>query len=225
MRITLLCSCGLLIEEGHHKLAVDLPCADLPPFAPLTPQDKAHFLNALPPFDALSGIVFTHRHPDHYDHRLLRQYRELHPQTPVFVPGQQSPELLTLDWGFSVTAHRTLHVPVDGFGKSYQYAYLVRMGEKSVYITGDALAESAPHLDFLGTCIPDASFYNGQFFNSEPCRCLLREHSGKSFIYHIPPDAEDVSGMRRKCRKTAERYASELGNVTLLEQYPSVIEL
>ena len=225
MKISLLCSCGLLIEEDGLKIAVDLPCADVPPFAPLSAEHRDAFSRSLPPFDGLTGIVFTHRHPDHYDRHLLRAFHEQHPEVPIFVPGMQTPDSVTLDWGAQIELRRVAHVPVAGYPPISQFAYLIRLHGRLVYVTGDAEADEAPHLAFLNDQIPDAAFYNGQFLNHPATRLLLTQHAAKSFIYHIPPDTEDVSGMRRKCDHAMQRYAQELPNVTLLETYPTVIEL
>ena len=71
----------------------------------------------------------------------------------------------------------------------------------------------------------DAAFWNSQHLSYPEMRKVMAECVGHNYIYHLPADEEDKTGLRRKCRTNLQRFADELQNVTALEQYPSHIEI
>ena len=70
-----------------------------------------------------------------------------------------------------------------------------------------------------------ANILNGQYLSHPETRELLLEAAEKNFIYHIPVDEKDACGIRRKCERNMARFGADLPGVSLLEQYPSVLEV
>ncbi len=66
----------------------------------------------------------------------------------------------------------------------------------------------------------DAAFWNGQYLSHPETRELLLEAAVKNYIYHIPVDEKDVCGIRRKCERSMPASAQN-SRTSLLEQYPS----
>lgn len=225
MKITLMCSCGLLLEQDEQQLLIDAPNGELLPFTRCPEDVTRAVLAGEKPFDNLQGVLFTHLHPDHYDTAAVGALLGLH-RVQAFLPSWEDAEEVQMTAGaFSVRAVRVPHVPAPKFPEVAQYALLVATGEKSVYITADATPDAERHLQILGGCKVDAAFWNSQVLSYPACRAMLSECAKWNYIYHMPIDPADVTGIRRKCERNMVRFGNELKNVSVLEEYPFEIEL
>ena len=73
MRITLVSSCGLVLEAEGRTLLVDALNKQFRCYYGLPPETFAQMLAGELPYDALCGILCTHAHPDHYNALRTRQ--------------------------------------------------------------------------------------------------------------------------------------------------------
>ena len=73
MRITLVSSCGLVLEAEGRTLLVDALNKQFRCYYGLPPETFSQMLAGEPPYDALCGILCTHAHPDHYNALRTRQ--------------------------------------------------------------------------------------------------------------------------------------------------------
>lgn len=225
MKITVLCSCGLLIEEGTHSLLFDGLTAASEPFYPIPLDESEKIIAGAAPYERLHSLYFSHRHTDHFSWKLVKRFAESRGRMEGFIPDKDDPEML--EYGSGDVCVECWRVPHSGaqFADTPHYVFFVTVGGKSVYITADAEPDLALHRKILDGRKADAAFYNGQYLSHPESREFLHEAADKSYIYHIPIDEEDVSGIRRKCHRNMERYGAELPDVALIEQYPTVIEL
>ena len=90
MRITLVSSCGLVLEQDGSALLIDALNKQFRCYYGLPPETFAQMLAGEPPYDALCGILCTHAHPDHYNALRTRQLQAAS-GAPVFVPQPQTP--------------------------------------------------------------------------------------------------------------------------------------
>lgn len=217
MKITLVCNCGLLIEQNGQSVLVDAPNSDYFPFPFFSELEKAK--RAEPPYDGLKAVLFTHHHPDHYSEKAVKELAAARSDLLIAQPAEQ-----TLQVGcFSAEFHRIAHTPVSV--NISHYVLLIRSGGQTVYITADAAPDVSRHREILNGTVADAAFWNGQYLSHPETRRLMLDSAKNNFIYHIPPDEKDVSGIRRKCLKNMERFGAELQTVRLLTEYPSEILL
>ena len=100
---------------------------------------------------------------------------------------------------------------------------LVKCGGKKVYITADATPDAERHRMVLAGRRCDAAFWNGLHLSYVETRTLMREAAEKNYVYHVPVDPADTSGIRRKCERNMQRFASELAGVVVLDRYPAVL--
>ena len=105
------------------------------------------------------------------------------------------------------------------------FVLLVSKGGKSIYVTGDASPELDAHRAFLHGRKVDCAFWNGQYLSRPETRTLLHDTTNQNYVYHIPVDEKDSSGIRRKAEKNILKFSDDLQDTVLMEQYPSVIEL
>ena len=222
MKITLICSCGLLIEQDGQKLLLDGLTDRLPPYEPTRPEDQESILLGRAPFDGLTAVACTHLHPDHWSPTLVARFRRRNPEVAVL-----EPEAGGFSAGaFTLTFFPIPHVPVPPrFAIGQNFAVRITVGGKTVYAAGDCASMVPPHEAALDGYRADAAFWNGQMLSFAPTRAFLCRAAARNFIYHIPVDPRDVSGIRRKCERNLARFREELQSVTLLESYPTVIEL
>lgn len=225
MRLTLVSSCGLVLESAGQTLLVDALAKNFRCFYGLPMEEYRRMLDAQGPYATLCGVICTHAHPDHYNATrtgALCAARGI----AAFVPEDRTPPELHMQMGpFAVEYHSIPHTPVAGWDTVANGVFYITDGSRSVYLTADAAPEVQRHRQILHGRRVDAAFWNGQYLSQALTRELLRETAEKNYIYHIPIDAEDVSGIRRKCEKNMTRFAQELRSVTLLERYPTEIVL
>lgn len=226
MRITLVCNCGLLLDAGGQKLLIDAPNAPQAPYYELPAQELSRLIAKKPPYDGLLALGFTHTHPDHYCHSRVAQLQDARPDVAVFVPDAQTPDSGTVHMGcFTVEFHRLEHTPVPENLRCEHFVLLVQAEGKLVYITADAAPDAVLHRRILAGRVCDAAFWNGQYLSHAETRKLLQESAKKNYVYHVPVDPPDASGVRHKCMRNMERFSDELSGVTVLETYPSVLRI
>lgn len=221
MKCTLVCSCGLLLETSGEKLLIDGVTVNFPPFFPLPERDFSLLLEGKSPYYSVKTLVFTHLHPDHYSSVGVKQVCAAQPDVRVRIPDGGDFETDV----FSVCFHPITHTPVPPHLMVPHYALLVSANGKTVYVTADAEPDAQKHRAILAGHKVDAAFWNSQHLSYPEMRKVMAECVGQNYIYHLPADDADKTGIRRKCRSNLERFANELQNVTALEHYPSEIEI
>ncbi len=215
MRIRLVCNCGLLIEAEGAALLVDAPNAVFSPFAHFSETELAKLLAAQPPYDRLCGVCFTHTHPDHYDADGVARLRAARPDVPVLLPDGAD-GVWRAGEAFRVEYAAVPHTPVPADLMTPHQVLLVTCGGRTLYITADAASDAERHREILAGRTADAAFWNGQYLSHPETRALLLECARQNYIYHIPTDEVDASGIRRKCVHNMERYGAALGSTQLL---------
>lgn len=221
MEISLLCSAGLAFTYEGQTLLVDVPNGLCEPFQRMEDSLWQKILHRETPFDHISGIYFTHDHPDHCDHERLDAFRRLYPEIPVFFPdGSEGGTIVMGPFviSYSNFPHAPLNEPVPPHVVTW-----IRAGEESVYITADAVPDVERHYAFLKGRKASFAFWTSMYLSQPQTRMLLRDAAEKNFIYHMPPDDPDSWGLWRKCRLNFERYGDQLENVTVLREYPTKI--
>ena len=214
MKITLVCNCGLLIEAGGAALLIDAPCGHLPPFGAFPEEALRKLLSAQPPYDRLAGVCFTHRHPDHYDAAAVERLRAARPDVPVLLPEGERGTFAA--GAFTIEYAQIPHVPVPAELMLPHWALLVCGGGRALYITADAVPDADRHRAVLAGRTADAAFWNSQVLAHPETRALLNACARRNFIYHIPTDTPDPSGIRRKCERDWSRRSDELPTTQLL---------
>lgn len=221
MKITLLCSCGLLLEYAQSRILIDAPNACFAPFVTMS-DDALQSLKR----EHLDGIFFTHLHPDHFDQNRVAQLLSAKSDAVTFYPAYSTPEKDVFRAGeFVIETVRFAHTPAPQYPELPHYVMLVTAGEKCLYITADAAPDAQMHRAILEGRKPNAAFWNSQCLSYPELRRLLHDSVERNYIYHMPIDPEDVSGIQRKCVRNLERFDMEVPNMRVLTKYPSVIYL
>ena len=180
MRITLVSSCGLVLEAEGRTLLVDALNKQFRCYYGLPPETFSQMLAGEPPYDALCGILCTHAHPDHYNALRTRQLQAAS-GAPVFVPQPQTPPQLALQFGpFCVEYHQFAHTPVPGWDAITHGVYFISAAGVSVYVTADARINAVQHRAILHGRRADAAFWNGQILSYPETRALLPEAAKKN---------------------------------------------
>lgn len=224
LNCTFLANCGLYLETETEGLLVDAPNGLHSPFDGVSEAEGLRMISGEPPYDKLIGMLFTHKHSDHFDRKRARAVQENKPSCLLFAPGGDTPEQGELQAGCAHIHYFT--VPHSGleFTNTVHRVFVIEMAGKTVYVTGDADWQSDLHKEILSTYRPDVCFFNPNYVSHDAGREVLK-HTKKSFIYHMPFRSEDTYGIARKCRSSFDRYGSELVNAELIERYPITVEL
>ena len=221
MKLTLVSSCGVLMESEGQKLLVDgvnEPCLT---FQVFPEEDLTGIKNGAAPYDGLLALLFTHRHPDHYSEPRLSAIVTERPQLPILTPEDTASDNVSFRIGcFEIEAKTVAHTPVPGVECPKHMVYLITTPEGSVYFSADADIDVELQRRFLRGRIVDYGFFNGQYLSHPETRAFLGECFKHQLIYHIPVDKEDFTGIRRKADNNYERYSAELPSLLLLNRYP-----
>lgn len=225
MKVTLLSSCGLALCAEGQTLLIDALNKSFRCFYGLPVAEFEKMLAGTGDYAGLCGVVSTHAHPDHYNESRTRALCAAR-SVPSFVPRADTPPCQTLQFGpFTVECHRFAHTPVAGWDQVTHGVLFITAGQTSVYLTADARPDVAQHRAILAGRRATAAFWNGQYLSHPQTRALLAEAAEKNYVYHIPVDPADRSGIRRKCEINLARFGPELSHTTLLRQYPTQLHL
>ena len=120
MKITLVSSCGLVLEQDGQTLLIDALNKQYRCYYGLPPETFVRMLSGEPPYDAVCGILFTHAHPDHYSASRTEQLRAAC-GAAVVLPQPDTPERLNVQLGpfaafrtFPFQDWRRSHTPYTG---------------------------------------------------------------------------------------------------------------
>lgn len=225
LQATLLSNTGLFMTCGTSSILVDVLNGRFRCFRAVAPDTAQDIIAGVPPFDHIDGIFYSHLHPDHYDQAANTAFLRGHPDTAAFFPTVDTPDHGVVQAGAFMVEYQYLeHVPCD-YAWAKHYAFYIVAGGTSVYLTTDAGLEPEHHRAFLRGRRADYGFWNAIYLSYPQTRQLLREAAVQAYIYHMPEPAGDTSGICKKAARNFARFPDELINVTVLTQYPAVLEL
>lgn len=221
LKLTSLCNAGIRIEYAGSSLLVDGICQDFRGFDGLSQPLFEEMLHGSGPYASLSGVFFTHCHPDHFDPQRVELLRRVRPECTFFIPDEKTFSKGCIQCGpFSVFYCETPHMPQD-FAQVRHFVLLITAGAETVYIAADAVLDAAMHRSILGDCRPTYIFVNPVYLAVVETRQLLEAlHPQRLFVYHIPSDLSNRNSMRRKAERSVERYCSTLPPTVLTSTYP-----
>ena len=223
MKLTLLCNAGFALELPDAMLLVDVPNREIGSFYALPEESWQRILNKEPPYDKVCGFWFTHDHPDHFHRSRMEEYLARWPRTPVFLPGETATTGKLKMGPFVIEYARLEHAPIPDAPP--HVVSRITTGEKSLYVAADAALIPELHSAFLRQRQSTAAFWTPMYLSRPDTRALMQEVAERNLIYHMPADRPDRDGLWRKLETNLKRFATELSTVTVLEQYPTTIEL
>lgn len=221
LKLTSLCNAGIRIEYAGCSLLVDGICQNFGGFDGLSAPLFQEMLCGSGPYASLSGVLFTHCHPDHFDRQRVELLRGANPGCTFFIPDEKTFSRGCIQCGpFSVSYFETPHMPQD-FAQVRHFVLLVTAGTETVYLAADAVLDAAVHRSILDGRHPTYIFVNPVYLAVEETRLLLEALRPRQlFVYHIPSDLSNRNSMRRKAERSVERFRSTLPPTTLTSTYP-----
>lgn len=225
LQAVLLSSTGLAFTYGNSTLMVDVLNGHFGSFYQIPAATADAVVTGKLPFDHVDGLLYSHLHPDHYDQQRNTEFLRHHPSVVTFFPTRETPDNGILQAGAFTVQYRYLeHTPCD-YTWAKHYVFWITAGDISVYLTTDARIATEEHLAFLNGRRADYAFFNAMYLSFSETRKLMAQAAEKTFIYHMPLPETDQSGICRKAALNFQRYPEELQAVTLLEQYPTILQL
>lgn len=210
-----------MIEKQGQTLLVDVPNGDCPPFQMLDDGIWDEICRRTPPYDKICGIYFTHNHPDHCDLQRLRQFLNMSPDVPFFVPNDKTTSD-QINWGpFRITYQSVDHAPIPQ--APAHVVTLIETKSQSLYLPADAILDPSVHTSFLGEKQATYGIWNAMFLSRACTRELMRNAAKHNFIYHMPSEKNDSFGIWKKCQLNFQRYSQELMDIKVMDTYPSVV--
>lgn len=222
MQVTLICNCGLLISCGESTVLIDAPNTSYKSFRVMDNESNIRFQTTQEEFSNLRGLLFTHTHPDHCSIPAAREFVRMHPRCRLFLPDYDTSDNGVLTFGEIQVEYGYLPHMKVAEGMTKHYVLVISGGGRTLYVTADGETEPRLHADFLRGRKVDAVFWNPYYLAFPEMRGWMQELAAhKNYIYHIPDDPHDESGIRRKAERLAAQYGDTLCNCKLLYQYPS----
>lgn len=219
---------GLIIMHMGSILWIDVLHKKSEGFSPV----PAPFLSAMErgayPASAPDGLVFTHRHPDHYDETLVGRLRARYPSMPCITPEQTDG---VHNLGERGEAPRSLFIgnielipfPTKHDGPLYadvpHVSLIVRCGEESLLISGDAeLKQEEEYREILRTYKPTCGFFNFFQLRRPAVRRWIQALKMRHvFLYHLGYPEDDKFHYIDQARRTIKYHPEILPAPKLLE--------
>ncbi len=180
----------------------------------------------LPP---ISGLIFTHCHPDHFDPDLLAAVKSRYNAT-IYAPGYLAnsgsarfirPGVFRLRIGQAyILGCATTH---DGaaFADTPHYSYLLRMAGESFFIAGDAKLQGSEadfYRGYHGEPIEGAFINVYQALLPNSIAFLRRLAPQHIYLYHLPAPDDDCNGFIRLAQQAIRRFPQDLPSLELVRQ-------
>ncbi len=221
MELTAICNAGVLLNHAGTGLLIDGISRDHAGFSGLDDGIYGDILQKNGIFSGLSGLFFTHCHPDHFDAMRVQHAREILTSCRVFTPDEEPDAVGTVQCGpFSVSWYETEHLPYKD-AQVRHAVFLIKTENCAIYILADAISDAEVHRKILNGIKPDVIFVNPMHLSNPAMREFLHELMPKHiYTYHIPTDPEDRTGMRRKTIRTAARDYQKTVPITLVTEFP-----
>lgn len=230
-------SSGLYLWDGRHGLLVDGLHGGTDVGMSDTPADFPRALAQEAPFRDVQSLLFTHLHPDHYDEAAVAAALDLpgHPvlygpgltrRPPCLRPVRDALSLVKCE-GAYVLALSTLH---DGPGMEGvpHHSYLIRMGERNLFLAGDACLrpEDAALLEGFFTSPLDAAFLNPYQLASPAGQAFVRRMApAQVLLQHLPAPADDRYHYQAMARHILATWPQDLPPLRLAQHHSWVLEL
>lgn len=219
MKITFLCNAGLAIETDENVLLVDLPNDPVEPFYVL-PEGIWRDICAGKAFcNKVCGFYFTHDHGDHLSKARLLEYPR---QVPVFIPGENDKNGCIHIGSFQIEYQSVPHAPIED--PPAHVVSLIYAGGNRIYLAADATLDASAHDAFLRGRTADIGIWNPMYLSRPETRVLMKRAAVRNFIYHMPLKPDEY-GLWKKCERNLERYAEELDGVTVIDRYPTELNI
>lgn len=221
LKLTAVCNAGIYVESGDTGILIDGIASDYLAFHGLPADLFGQALRREGLFQNLKAVCFTHTHPDHCDPVRLQQLREAQPDLTILLPDEQTPTEGRIRCGaFSVLYRETPHMP-HTYTQVRHFVLELEAAGESVYIAADAVIDAGLHKTFLNGKAPAGMVINPVYLTVPAMVELLRTVSpGQIIVYHLPVDAEDQTGMRRKAERSVARVRDSLPPITLVSNFP-----
>ena len=224
LQVQHLCSCGLLIACGNDAVLLDAPNTAHRTFQVMNCLFREKFEKNEEPFNRLNGLIFSHTHPDHCNLPEVKEYLRLHPNCKSFIPTYDTPDEGYIEFGSIGVQYKYIkHMDVPE-GMKRHYVFLIEADGKTLYVTSDAVANPQEHETFLRGRHVDIAFWNPYYLMQNQMReWITGANVCRHYVYHIPIDERDETGIRRKVQSCMENYYNQLAMFQLLTDYPSMI--
>ncbi len=190
--------------------------------SPMPEQWKQDMLQCRGLFERTSGLIFTHLHPDHYNKALTEQYlAELKKQGKrifCYGPGWEYNNVTIKDLGdgmecfqigtAEIITRQTIH---DGeiWRKDFHNSLLIKMGDESFFIAGDAeLFETDADAFLQYTDEVQMAFVNLYQLNGKTGQdCLAKIQPQRVMLYHLPYEEDDSYHYLQLSRQIVRKFA------------------
>jgi len=221
LRITAVCNAGLLLDYEGYCILVDGTAYDYLGFSGIDENLLYQIATCKTSNSSLCGVLSTHCHPDHYNKERTHFLKQQNDSLFIFTPDDKTAVSGCIQCGpFCVYYHETEHMP-HSYEQVRHYVFFVTAGSESVYIAADAKLDAAAHRNILRGMKPKYLVVNPVYLTAADTICLLQDLTpDRIFVYHVPVDPFDRTGMRRKAERSIARCASKLPPILLADVFP-----
>ena len=215
-------SSGFVLLGPEGGVAVDAPNGEAPPYTAMDRQAAEALCDGKGAYGAVSALLYTHCHADHFDAAMARRFAES--GRAVFAPEAGCPAHGTLTGpGWRAEFFRVPHSGAE-YRDTPHCTYLVTAGGKTLYFAGDADYSTGEQAALLRNRSIDAAFYNPIYtFCPENIALMHAIGAKRNYICHLP--GEPGGGIRKKTDLCRCRYEALLEGTVYLTACPQVIGL
>lgn len=213
---------GLYLQTGDANLLVDgIPCDANTGFSPMPETLRRDMETGAGLFAHLSGLLFTHLHPDHFDPARLSSIRAYPSPPPFYGPGLDgsascteyiAADMQRLSIGpWHILSVKTIHEGAV-FSAVEHRSFLLQHGETGILVAGDAILgeREAALFQNYGPKI-NAAFLNPYQLLSPHGQAFLRYLEPESvYLYHLPFSEHDWLGCHALAKQAEKRYPRDL---------------
>jgi L-ascorbate metabolism protein UlaG (beta-lactamase superfamily) len=216
------------IKEKKHNTQ-HLDADDI--FSSIPDDILGRIVNGFEEFNGIDGLLFTHFHKDHFSREKTVECLEKNHIGKILLPegmvsvkkqaAESGTEVVVMRLPFGVKEQQVIKdIRIQYFraahsGEQYSqvenYCFLISVGDKTIYISGDADFSNDYQYRMLETEDVTVGFFNPLCFHSRSGRELInRIHPKRVLMYHVPLAVEDKYAFREISEKVMNTFGDRL---------------
>lgn len=218
---------GLLIGWRDTSVLVDVLHSKAEGFSDVPGLIREQIIGGVGPISEAGGLIFTHKHLDHYDADLIAEFCSRCPDIPLIAPDfcKDCCELLSQDSGIrrfkigdlDIVMISTIH-DGDMYRDVKHDSLLVGAGGEYILIAGDAGLSEAECERIAKVAQPTYGFFNVYQLSKLSVRKLIDNVSiRRVFLYHLGYAEDDKFQYRELAENVIEKFPSVLPKPELIE--------
>jgi len=218
---------GLIFSWKDTAILVDVLHGKVNGFSDIPDPLRNQVRSGTGPVMQSNGLIFTHKHADHYDADLVSEFLSKRPGIPLLTPGfyincQPKYGHDIIDRCFQIGPIDVIAVSTSHDGVIYSdvnhESYLIGVGEDYILVAGDAALDQEECVRIMDVKKPACGFFNVYQLARPTVQQMIRTvHMKNVYLYHLGYEEDDEFQYHKLAKRVINRFPDDLPTPELIK--------